>query len=169
MLIPINEKEFKEKVKIRFNIISEGFNRYENKSLEACNDNFFEVNMLKFLEEALELNGVDNTYVDFYYNILTASDKKKFKEMLDCNDKEFIVNFEKDNNNNNIYFKLSKECIPFINRLNSREILFSTIYFTKEPLTIWGNYNKKFPVFYLESAVFHKYEELARKHNLVLV
>lgn len=169
MLIPINEKEFKERVKIKFNNISEGFSRYSNKTLEACNDNFFETNMIKFLEEAMELNGVDNSYVDFYYNILSESDKNKFKEMLDSEDKEFIRNFEKKNNDSGIYFKLSKEFIPFINRLNSREIFFSTIYFTKESLTIWGNYNKKFPVFYLESTALNKYEELAKKYNLLLV
>lgn len=168
MLIPINEKEFKERVKIKFNNVSEGFSKYENKTIEAYNDNCFETNMIKFLEEAMELNGVDNSYVDFYYNILSETDKIRFKEMLDNEDKEFIRNFEKENNNG-IYFKLSKQCIPFINRLNSREILFSTIYFTKESLTIWGNYNKKFPVFYLESTVLHKYEELAQKHNLILV
>lgn len=169
MLIPISEKEFKERVKIKFNNVSEGFNRYDNKTLKAYNDNFFEINMLKFLEEAVELNGVDNSYIDFYYNILSESDKNKFKEMLNCEDKDFIRNFEKNNNDNGIYFKLSKEFIPFINRLNSREILFSTIYFTKESLTIWGNYNKKFPVFYLESRVLHKYEDLARKYDLELV
>lgn len=169
MLIPINEKEFKERIKIKFNNISEGFSRYSNKTLEACNDNFFEANMIKFLEEAMELNGVDNSYVDFYYNILSESDKNNFKEMLDSEDKKFIRNFEKVNKDSGIYFKLSKDFIPFINKLNSREILFSTIYFTKEPLTIWGNYNKKFPVFYLESKVLYKYEELAKKYNLLLV
>lgn len=168
MLIPISEKEFKEKVKIKFNNVSEGFNRYDNKILEVSNDKFFEANMLKFLEEAVELNGIDNSYVDFYYNILSEDDKNNFKKMLDYEDKDFIRNFEKNNNDSGIYFKLSKECIPFINRLNSREILFSTIYFTKESLTIWGNYNKKFPVFYLETTVLHKYEELAKKYNIIL-
>ena len=169
MLIPISEREFKEIVKIKFNNISDGFNRYDNKTLEACNNEFFESNMLKFLEEAVDLNGIDNSYVDFYYNTLSENDKKKFKEMLDYEDKEFIRNFEKKNKECGIYFKLSKESIPFINRINSREILFSTIYFTKESFTIWGNYNKRFPSFYLDIMTFDKYETIAKKYNLVLI
>ncbi|MEN8077443.1 hypothetical protein ABFP60_10795 [Clostridioides difficile] len=169
MLIPISEREFKEKVKIKFNNISDGFDRYNNKTLEACNNEFFESNMLEFLKEAVDLNGIDNSYVDFYYNTLSEDDKNKLKEMLDYEDKEFIRIFEKRNKECGIYFKLSKEAIPFINRINSREILFSTIYFTKASFTIWGNYNKKFPTFYLDNTVFDKYETIAKKYNLVLI
>ena len=34
ILIPISNKEFKEKVTIRFNSINDGFNNYNNKTIE---------------------------------------------------------------------------------------------------------------------------------------
>ena len=131
ILIPISNKEFKEKVTIRFNSINDGFNNYNNKTIEGNEEAF-----ISFLQEAFELNGEDNSYVDFYYNVLNDEDKILLEE------------FEKNYHEKNIYFKLTKESIPFITRLSTREILFSTIYFTKYPCTIWGNYNKSFPIFY---------------------
>ena len=66
-------------------------------------------------------------------------------------------NNEKNYHEKNIYFKLTKESIPFITRLSTREILFSTIYFTKYPCTIWGNYNKSFPIFYHDNNDIQQY------------
>ena len=143
ILIPISNKEFKEKVTIRFNSINDGFNNYNNKTIEGTEEAF-----ISFLQEAFELNGEDNAYVDFYYNILSEEDKQRLKSLINDEDNLTLENFEKNYHEKNIYFKLTKESIPFITRLSTREILFSTIYFTKYPCTIWGNYNKSFPIFY---------------------
>ena len=140
ILIPISNKEFKEKVTIRFNSINDGFNNYNNKTIEGNEEAF-----ISFLQEAFELNGEDNSYVDFYYNVLNDEDKILLEE------------FEKNYHEKNIYFKLTKESIPFITRLSTREILFSTIYFTKYPCTIWGNYNKSFPIFYHDNNDIQQY------------
>ena len=140
ILIPISNKEFKEKVTIRFNSINDGFNNYNNKTIEGT-----EVAFISFLQEAFELNGAENSYVDFYYNVLNDEDNLT------------LENFEKNYHEKNIYFKLTKESIPFITRLSTREILFSTIYFTKYPCTIWGNYNKSFPIFYHDNNDIQQY------------
>ena len=140
ILIPISNKEFKEKVTIRFNSINDGFNNYNNKTIEGNEEAF-----ISFLQEAFELNGEDNSYVDFYYNVLNDEDKI------------LLEKFEKNYHEKNIYFKLTKESIPFITRLSTREILFSTIYFTKYPCTIWGNYNKSFPIFYHDNNDIQQY------------
>ena len=125
ILIPISNKEFKEKVTIRFNSINDGFNNYNNKTIEGT-----EVAFISFLQEAFELNGAENSYVDFYYNVLNDEDKKKLKELINDEDKILLEEFEKNYHEKNIYFKLTKESIPFITRLSTREILFSTIYFS---------------------------------------
>lgn len=169
MLIPISEKEFKENVEIKFSNITEGFNRYSNKTLEVIDNKFFEEKMIEFLEEIVKINGIENSYVDFYYNALSKDDRDRLKEMIDYEDKLFISEFEREDNEGCIYFRLSMDSIPFINKLNSREILFSTMYFTKEPCTIWGNYNKKFPVFYKDSNIINKYEDIAMKIGIRLV
>ena len=152
ILIPISNKEFKEKVTIRFNSINDGFNNYNNKTIEGT-----EVAFISFLQEAFELNGAENSYVDFYYNVLNDEDKKKLKELINDEDKILLEKFEKNYHEKNIYFKLTKESIPFITRLSTREILFSTIYFTKYPCTIWGNYNKSFPIFYHDNNDIQQY------------
>lgn len=152
ILIPISNKEFKEKVTIRFNSINDGFNNYNNKTIEGTEEAF-----VSFLQEAFELNGAENSYVDFYYNVLNDEDKKKLKELINDEDKILLEEFEKNYHEKNIYFKLTKESIPFITRLSTREILFSTIYFTKYPCTIWGNYNKSFPIFYHDNNDIQQY------------
>ena len=169
MLISVNENDFKEKVNIKFNNITEGINRFNNKVLESNNSYDFEQCMIGFLEEAVKLNGVENSYVDFYFNVLEEDAKIRFKELLNCEDKEFINKFEDENSEAGIYFNLTLESIPFIVRITTKEVLFSTIYFTKEPFTIWGNYNKKFPVFYKEKSVYNKYENIAKSFKLKII
>ncbi|WP_297712492.1 hypothetical protein [Clostridium sp.] len=169
MLISVNEDDFKDKVKIRFNNITEGINKFENKILESNNSYDFEQSMIGFLEEAVRLNGVENSYVDFYFNVLEEDAKIRFKELLNCEDKEFMEKFEGENSKSGIYYNLTLESIPFIVRIITKEILFSTIYFTKEPFTIWGNYNEKFPVFYKEKSVYDKYENIAKNFKLKII
>lgn len=169
MLVSVNENDFKEKVNIKFNNITEGINRFNNKVLESNNSYDFEQCMIGFLEEAVKLNGVENSYVDFYFNVLEEDAKIRFKELLNCEDKEFIKKFEDENSEAGIYFNLTLESIPFIVRITTKEVLFSTIYFTKEPFTIWGNYNKKFPVFYKEKSVYNKYENIAKSFKLKII
>lgn len=169
MLISVNENDFKDKVNIRFNNITEGISRFENKVLEADNSCDFEQCIIVFLEEAVRLNGVENSYVDFYFNVLEEDSKIRFKELLNYEDKEFMKKFEYENSESGIYYNLTVESIPFIVRITTKEILFSTIYFAKEPLTIWGNYDKKFPVFYKEKSVYDKYENIAKDFKLKII
>lgn len=169
MLISVNESDFKNKVNIRFNNITEGINRFENKTLESDSSYDFEQSIIGFLEEAVKLNGVENSYVDFYFNVLEEDTKIRFKELLNCEDKEFMKKFEGKNSESGIYYNLTLESIPFIARITTKEVLFSTIYFTKEPFTIWGNYNKKFPVFYKEKSVYDKYENIAKSFKLKII
>ncbi|WP_195986383.1 hypothetical protein [Clostridium sp. D53t1_180928_C8] len=166
MLIKIDENEFENNVEIRFNNITEGINRFENKTLESDNSYDFEKSMISFLEEAVKLNGIENSYVDFYYNNLEEDEKIKLKQFINSEDKMFIKKFENENGISGVYFNLTLESIPFITRITCKEVLFSTIYFVKKPFTIWGNYNQKFPVFYREKWVCDEYSKLAEKFNL---
>ena len=112
------------------------------------------------------MNQFSYSYVDFYYNTLGEEEKSRFKELLNSEDKEFIKEFEYENSEGGIYYNLTLESIPFITRITTQEVLFSTIYFVKEPVTIWGNYNKKFPTFYKEECICNKYENIAKMFNL---
>lgn len=152
VLLPVNKENFEKAVAIRFNNINEGFNTYCHKTIEGS-----EEQLIDFINKAFNLNGADNSYVDFYYNILKEEDQQRLKALISAEDRLILENFEKSYHEKKIYFKLTKESIPFITRLSTREILFSTIYFTKYPCTIWGNYNKRFPIFYKNESDISNY------------
>ena len=162
VLIPISNEEFKEKVTIRFNNINDGFNNYSNKIIEGTEEDF-----IRFLQQAFDLNGEENSYVDFYYNVLEEEAKNRLKTLVSEEDKKLLEEFEANYKEKNIFFKLTEESIPFITRLCTREVLFSTIYFTKYPCTIWGNYNNRFPVFYKSEDVIKNY--ISIKGNLEII
>lgn len=171
VLEPVNEELFKEKVKIRFNNINEGFNRFENyilKSESGESKEKDEEKFIEFIEKALQLNGHENSYVDFYLSKLDEEAKSNIFKLLDEEDitilKKYIHHIEEET----IYFKLQKEAIPFITRLCTREILFSTFYFTKFPCTIWGNYNMRFPIFFDNKDNVDKYKEVSKECGLIL-
>ena len=66
-----------------------------------------------------------------------------------------------------VYFKLiDKNLIPFFVRLNTKEVFFVTFYFNNRPITVWGNYNMKFPCFVNNDEDLEYYLQLASKLNL---
>lgn len=163
-LVPIDKNEFEENVSIRFNNINDGFNNFFNKTIEGN-----EEALISFMEEAFMLNGEDNSYVDFYYNVLEEQDKKRLKELISHEDNILLEEFESNYTEKNIYFRLTKRSIPFVVRLSAAEALFSTIYFTKYPCTIWGNYNKRFPIFCKEKEDINDYIKIAEKTNSIII
>lgn len=170
ILKSISEEEFKNKIKIRFNNVLDGFDRYSNGLLEY-NDNYesFQIReecFINFFKEALELNK-GKAIIDLYIKNLELESLERLLERLDERDKHILI----DNINNkeikSVYFELeNKELMSFITRLNTRELFFCTIYFMEKPITIWGNYNLSFPMFFKEKYILEIYKDLAKKHNL---
>lgn len=164
VLTAINEEEFKSQVEIRFNNISEGFNKYINgtlKGMEKHNKTKVEENIIKFIEEAVEINGEENSYIDFYYSRLSPEDKHRLQELLIDEDRAILKKLEENLPSEGIYFRLTKVMVPFFTRLCTKEVLFSTFYFTKIPCTIWGNYNMEFPCFFKKKDEMNKYEDIS--------
>ncbi|MEG2289256.1 MAG: hypothetical protein RR891_00395 [Clostridium sp.] len=174
LLHPVKESDFKEKVHIRFKNINQGFDDFENAILQSDDIENAEENIIKFMNEAFRLNGDENSYVDFYFQVLSEEDKSRLISLLSKEDKVLIEKFIENQavekqQEQNIYFKLTEESIPFITRLSTREVLFCTVYFTKIPFTIWGNYNKKFPCFFEENDILEVYRNIADKYNLEII
>lgn len=148
-LIPIDSSHFKDKVILRFNNILEGLDSYINSTIDFSSKISGEDYIITLIEKIFEYND-NECYIDFYLKNLTEDDKKKLISLLSPEDKEIFINILNTINTSTIYYKLiSKELIPFFTNLNTKEIFFVTFYFTKRPITIWGNYNKKFPCFFL--------------------
>lgn len=144
LLYPINEEVFKKSVKIRFDNINDGFEKFNHDMLEGKN----EAELIQYIENLYDENGFDNFYVDLYLNRIDKNNENQFINMLCEEDKNTYESVRKEYDDSTVYYKIDKSLIPFITRLSTRELLFTTIYLTKSNKTIWGNYNMKFPIFY---------------------
>ena len=144
LLYPINEEVFKKSVKIRFDNINDGFEKFNHEILEDKN----EAELIQYIENLYDENGFDNFYVDLYLNRIDKNNENQFINMLCEEDKNTYESVKEEYDYSTVYYKIDKSLIPFITRLSTRELLFTTIYLTKSNKTIWGNYNMKFPIFY---------------------
>lgn len=161
LLIPISNDEFKNAVNIRFNNILDGFNLFKNFTIEANTiKDDGEKNLIEFIETIFEENNSE-AYVDFYLNKISDEDKEKLISLISNEDKDILKLHLNIEPHDGVFYKLeNKALIPFLVRLNTRELFFVTFYFTNKPITIWGNYNMKFPCF------FNKQEDLDFYYNL---
>lgn len=169
LLYPVSKEDFKKLVDIRFDNINEGFNNFKSVILESKTIEEAEENIIKFMEETIILNGEDNSYVDLYFSTLEEESKERLIKLLEVEDKEVMYRIQETLNEDTIYFRLTREIIPFITRLSTREILFCTVYFTKYPFTIWGNYNKKFPCFFDNDKVLELYSDISKSCNIKIM
>lgn len=144
LLFPINEEIFNTNVKIRFENINDGFKSFKYDMIEGKSED----ELIEYIESLYDENGFDNFYVDLYLNRIDESNESQFIEMLSVEDKSTYLHIKKEYDNSTVYYKIDKSLVPFITRLSTREILFTTIYLTKSNKTIWGNYDMKFPIFY---------------------
>jgi len=148
LLIPISNTEFKDTVKIRFNNILDGFDSFKNFTIEGNSIENEENNIIEFIEKVFEENNYE-AYVDFYINKISNKDKERLLSLVPDEDKEILKLHLMPKPHDGVFYKLNnKNLIPFLVRLNTREIFFVTFYFINKPITIWGNYNLKFPCFF---------------------
>lgn len=160
LLIPISNEEFNSMINIKFKNILDGFNLFKSFTIEAENIKDGENNLIKFIEKVFEEN-YNEAYIDFYINKLSPEDREKLVSLICEEDAEILKLHLNLKPTNSVYYKLTnKALIPFLVRLNTRELFFVTFYFSNKPITIWGNYNMKFPCF------FDKQEDLDFYFNL---
>lgn len=115
-----------------------------------------------WLNGMVEENGIENTYLDFYYWALTPEEQQRVRQLLTEPERSFVENFvmeeekcEESNKGSNkersgegdkkqVYFRYEPELFDLAFRLSVREYLFSSFYFSKTRITVWGNYERKF-------------------------
>ncbi len=166
-LEPVNNLNFKNIINIKFNNILEGFDNFKHIELshinnECENEDYF----IKAFEEFYEINE-GNLIIDFYKNKLNDNSITFIKSNLSIEDNilfDEVIQIVNDNDN---YYKINdKKYIKLFTKLCARELFFITFYFYKDPVTIWGNYNLKFPLFYNEYTNIGKYIEISRINKL---
>lgn len=168
LLIPINDDTFKAKVNIRFNNILDGLYSFKNFTLVASDIDDGENKLIKLIEYIFEINN-SNAYIDFYINKISPEDKNTLFHLLSDEDKDIFTSYLNFDEHTGVFFRLiDKELIPFLVRLNTREIFFVTFYFTNKPITIWGNYDLNFPCFFNAQEDFEFYYNISKSFGLLI-
>ncbi|WP_143452738.1 hypothetical protein [Konateibacter massiliensis] len=125
---------------IYFDSIQEGFELYEHSMLEGT-----EEELLTEIKRLRDSNGMEYSYADFYYGSLNQEERDRVKSGLSASSLSVLEKYEVLQDM--VFLSLEDELLHLTAELNAKEILFSTYYFCKHPCTVWGNYNRKYPVF----------------------
>lgn len=124
-----------------FEHIQQGFDNFKFRSLYMDGEEAFH-----YLKELWIKNGKKHAFVDFYYAVLEQDSRDMILRNLTEEEKQYVK--ELCGNTEDIYFPLDERLLRIITKLNDREILFSTVYFTKEPCTVWGNFKQQYVEFF---------------------
>ncbi|WP_312372005.1 hypothetical protein [Lachnoclostridium sp.] len=132
--------------------------------------------LYNILKDLKELNGEENSYVDFYYELLSNPEQERVKESLPMEGKLLLNQFllegenihlegenfysedenfhlEGKNNQKPLYFQLTDDMLKLAVELSTSESLFSTFYFCKYSMIVWSNYGNRHPVFYKDEKI----------------
>ncbi|MHC1685908.1 MAG: hypothetical protein AB6733_23760 [Clostridiaceae bacterium] len=142
----ISLEEFKNKNVIHLDNIQDGFDKYPNLILEGT-----EEYVNKAIRKLVFENGFENSFADFYYGRLEEDSKSKVKAVLNENEVNLIESLNLSGED--IFFRLNSELLEVLLKLTASEILFSSFYFAKYPCLVWGNYERKYPVFFKDDSV----------------
>lgn len=183
----INKLSFMGDVNIRAIDINAYFKRFKSKTLRVYDktlsveeeknlnsklqDDFDELELkyINFIKDCYNLNN-ENLIIDFYVNRLDNDAISKILEVLKESEKQDFLNLMKDIDKDKTYFRVKNaQVLEIIVKLNTRNMFFSTFYFLKEELTLWGNYDLKFPMFFVNDEVIDLYEKIAQKNNLNVI
>ncbi len=136
----ISKQMLVEKGAIYFDNIEQGFNNYDVSYIEGASEDIYN-QLLKLRDK----NGVQYSYVDFYYGILEDEEKIRIKATLSEDLLEVLLRYEELEEI--VYMPLDDDLLRLTAKLNAEESLFATYYFLLEPCTVWGNYGLRYPAF----------------------
>lgn len=150
--VKISMEEFKKKDIIHIDNIQEGFNKYPNLILEGTEE--YVNNVIK---KMVFENGLENSYADFYYGRLDEDSKNKVKAAL--TEKEVMLIESLKLGSEDIFVKVNFQLLEILLKLTASEVLFSSFYFTRYPCLVWGNYDKKYPVFFKNEFIMKRVKD----------
>lgn len=141
MQVRITLQELIDKGIVYIKNIQNGFNNYPNVILEGTEEYVNNV-----IRELVKVNGTQNAFADFYYGRLDEAARSKVRASLTKEEIKVIDALELTERD--IFVKLSNELLEILLKLTASEVLFSSFYFTKYPCVVWGNYGRRYPVFF---------------------
>ena len=135
-------KEFCKKNVIYFENVAYGLKNYKNQIMTLDETEAYHF----FLEKRMKY-GMKNAFADFYFFALDTEAKEKVMQVLTEEELVYLEQIRPMQTNTQLIFCLEDELLRIIVKLNTLEMLFSTIYFQSTDLlkaeTYWGNYNKE--------------------------
>lgn len=146
--VKVNLEELKKKNVIYIDNIQQGFNKYPNLMLEGA-----EEHINNSIRQLFIANGLENSYADFYYGRLDEDEKNRVKAAL--NEKEITIIESLQLSAEDIFIRLNSEILEILLKLTANEVLFSSFYFSEYPCLVWGNYDKRYPVFFKDDSVMN--------------
>lgn len=108
----------------------------------------YEDRFVNFIKAAFEINTDKPIVVEIYLDEISSEDIIRILSVLDFKDKLTFLGLIRSNQCNGHYsLALNKEIICLLTKLSTRELLFSTFYFTGSSMAVQGNFDLSFPVF----------------------
>ncbi len=100
---------------------------------------------MEYLRKLREKNGPENSFADCYYPYLEEESKEKVRQALTGEEAAYLDGL--GSGKEDLIFPLDDMLLAIGTKLNDRELLFFTFYFTKDPVTVWGNYKQEYICF----------------------
>ena len=124
--------------------IRQGFDRY---AWEVYTLN--ELQAYETLLEEWKRGNCKNAFADFYYFTLRPAERERVDSVLTEREKAYLDSIRpaEGKEAEEILFPLTCMLLSLLVKLNACEMLFSTVYFTQNRSTWWGNYNQGYVVF----------------------
>ena len=142
--------------------INEGLKSFNNGILTIKSDETSVVNFKNFL---LELD--NELIVDYYGNKINDIAFERMINVLKDEEKLYLKEIKEKYSEELFFYNIEEKFLEIILKLSLEEILFSSFYIKNE-VTIWGNYNKKFILFFKDKNKEKIYKDIAEKNNLIL-
>ena len=138
--------ELKEKGALYVENIQQGFEDYDYEIRTLGKDE-----ARKIFSEMRLKNGAENSFLDFYYFAVRPEERERIDAVLSREEIQFLQEYRKTrltgDAKEEIIFPMEDMLLEIAVKLNEKSALFSTMYFTKDKSTWWGNYEQKYVKF----------------------
>ncbi|WP_297437737.1 hypothetical protein [uncultured Clostridium sp.] len=183
MIERVSDIDFILDVRVKINNVEEAFTKYKSKVLRVFdvdvnienekvfldNRGIYEDSFISFMKRCYRLNKDRGMIFDFYTNRLDGEVLEKIKKELTDTEVILFNELVEMTELRGKYFKvLNIDILEILVKLCIRELFFITFYLLDDNITIWGNYNMKFPIFYNNDTDIQEYVNVARDNKLFL-
>lgn len=188
MYSPISKEEFQSSVEIRVSEdLDYGFDNYVSGILDVRESQLtqeeaedipigdivkynlgYEGRYIDFIKRVYRENSKGKNYADIYLESTESSGILTIMDYLDYRDRVVFIELLRKGLDKTPYLELNEEILETMIKLSSRELSFSTLFFTERDITIWGNYDMVFPVFFKSEEDKEYYKALASEYGLYI-